>query len=91
MAKGGKREGAGRPKGSGNKVTQEIRKKFEQLLNDNLDNINNDLVSIKNPKDRLDILIKMSEFVLPKLQRTSMDLEGSLDLNNVKIIRPKEK
>lgn len=69
---GGKREGAGRPKGSPNKVTQSIRDKFRRFVEYNFETIQDDFDKLKNPKDRLYYMVNIAEYVLPKLQRTEI-------------------
>lgn len=60
---------AGKPKGAKNRVTEKVRKSFEKLLSDNLGKLQEDIDTL-NAKDRIEVLLKLSEFVLPKLQRT---------------------
>lgn len=61
----------GRPKNSQNKTTKEIRNIFSELLSANLENLQSDLNKLE-PKERITILLKLSEFVVPKLQSTQM-------------------
>jgi hypothetical protein len=63
----------GRPKGSKNKINSNIREMFEQLVNYNLVNMQTDLNEL-SPKDRLEILLKLSEFIIPKLNRVDNTL-----------------
>ena len=72
----------GRPKGKPNKSTTEMRNLFNELLSSNLDNIQADLDKLE-PKDRITVLLKLSEFVLPKLQSTQMAVTDT----NTKIIK----
>ena len=65
----------GRPKGSKNKVTQEIRKKFEMLVNNNLHQLDDDLKSLE-PKDRVKAITEMAKFVLPTLKSASIDRDN---------------
>lgn len=66
--KGGKRERAGRPKGTPNKTTQQVKELFAKLLCDNENQIQSlfDRVAIDNPAKAIELFLKMSEFVLPK-------------------------
>lgn len=74
----------GRPKGSANKTTTAVRQllkgKFEQYFNGGL--FDADLAELE-AKDRLDTMLKIAPFILPKLQSTSIDT--SSDLNAVTI------
>jgi len=68
---------AGSRKGIPNKSTAEIRDAFEKLLHDNLDNMNGWLsdVAQEDPERALNIIVKMAEFIVPKLQRTELKAE----------------
>lgn len=60
--------GHGRPPGTPNKVTKEIREAYANLIHGNLDNITLWLqdVAERDPQKAIDCLIKLSPFVLPK-------------------------
>ena len=68
---------AGSRKGVPNKATHEIRQAFEMLMTDNLDNMKIWLSDVANedPERALNIMIKMAEFIVPKLQRTEVKAE----------------
>jgi|TARA_R100000479_G_scaffold133967_1_gene71319 hypothetical protein len=68
---------AGSRKGIPNKATKEIREAFKLLVEDNLDNMKVWLsdVAEDDPERALNILLKMSEFVVPKLQRQEIEHE----------------
>ena len=68
----------GREIGTPNKVTKELRLFFKELLDQNQQQIENDLKELK-PKDRIELLIKMAEFVVPKLNKNSVNLENRID------------
>jgi hypothetical protein len=72
MAKGKKT--GGRQLGTENKVSRDIKEAYRLLLEDNIGNMNAWLKKIakKNPEKALQLMISMSEFVLPKLQRTTI-------------------
>ena len=72
MAKGIKT--GGRKKGTLNKITQETRETFNILLSNNIDKMQEwiDDVGSKNPAKALDILLKLSEYVVPKLNRVEV-------------------
>lgn len=72
FAKGNK--GGGRPKGSTNKKTTELRERITLLLDENWEGIQNDLKSL-TPKERIDAYIKLLEYSLPKLNRTQLTAE----------------
>jgi hypothetical protein len=65
----------GRPKGKPNNVTAEIRKAYELLIHNNVDQMSvwlNDIAQ-ENPEKAFDIIIRLSPFVLPKKQEISAD------------------
>jgi len=73
MAKGGRRPGAGRPKGTTDKRIKLVREFFVDLLHDRKQQILDDLDSLE-PKDRLMILEKFAKYVLP--QKMEMETNG---------------
>jgi len=79
MAKGYKT--GGREHGTPNKVTGEIRDIYKGLIEKNLTNIENwlQIVSKESPDKALNFLIRLSEFVIPKLQSTK--LSSKIDFN----------
>ena len=60
---------SGRPKGSVNKSSNEIRDTFQNLLNNNLEKIQDDLNELE-PKDRIQMLLSLANYILPKLRST---------------------
>ena len=75
----------GRKKGSVNKYNKQIKEAFGLLLEGNLDNLSTWLaqVAADNPKEALDIMLRMSERFVPKLRST--EITGGEDLmKNVK-------
>ena len=71
----------GREKGTPNKQTKEIRNAYKLLIEDNLDNMTKWIKSIAddNPEKAMDIIIKLSEYVVPKLNRTEIKDVTSLE------------
>ena len=59
-------------KGVQNRTTQQVRKAFQLLIDDNLEQMQNDLDALQ-PKDRLRFIIDLSKFILPQLQAVSID------------------
>ena len=62
----GKKYG-GRKKGTPNRMTKESRIVLKNLVYDRLENINCDLDRL-TPKERIEMLIKLLPFVLPKIE-----------------------
>ena len=62
----------GKPVGTKNKVNGRVREVFAAILEDNIGNIREDLKMLE-PKDRIKALLDLSQYVLPKLQATTID------------------
>ena len=74
----------GRPKGTPNKNTKEIREAFKNLIELNLEQMEKDLKQLE-PKDRLKMIIDLSSFILPKMKQTDMNIETDKNFNPVTI------
>ena len=61
----------GRPKGAGNKVTTKIKEAYQKLVEGNLENMTEWLgeVAADDPKEAMMLMLKLSEYVIPKLAR----------------------
>jgi hypothetical protein len=61
----------GKPKGAVNKTTRDIKQAYQQLIENNLDNLTGWLEKIaeKDPEKAIRILNDLSEYVIPKLAR----------------------
>ena len=68
----------GRPKGSPNKTTTEVRQWLSKLIDKNKRQIERDLKALE-PKDRLAILEKFMSYTVPKMQ----SIQAQIDLNNL--------
>ena len=55
-----------------NRATSEVRKAFQQLVENNLPQMQSDLDSL-DPKDRLKFILDLAKFILPTLQAVSVD------------------
>ena len=64
----------GRPKGSKNKTTNEIRLMFQNLLASNIDTIQIDLNEMK-PIERVNAILKLASFCVPTLK--AIDLRSA--------------
>ena len=78
LKKGDRLNPNGRPKNSTNKTSSEIRAAFQLLVEKNLETLEADLKKIVEPEKRISLIIKLSEFILPKLQ--SMTIENQIDM-----------
>ena len=68
----------GRKKGTPNKVTKEIRSVLKDLIYYELDQIEKQLNQLE-PKERLEILIKLMAYALPKVEGVSYNLGEPMD------------
>lgn len=66
----------GRPKGSKNKINNELRDKITEFLDGNFEKIKEDFSKLE-PKDRLRFYTDLLQYGLPKLQ--AMQLETEFD------------
>lgn len=62
----------GRKAGTPNKDTKELRERITELIDNNFDSIQADLEALP-PEKRLDFLVKLFEYALPKLNRTEFE------------------
>ena len=67
---------AGRPKGSMNKATAEIREKYLQLIQNNFETLETDLKTLRSA-ERIKAIIELSKFILPTLKATEMNLNST--------------
>jgi hypothetical protein len=70
MAKGIKT--GGREQGTPNKLTKELRSILKNILAKEMETIPDNLEKLE-PKDRLEMTIKLIPYVLPKIETVSMD------------------
>ena len=65
---------AGRPKGTANKITEEIKEAFALVLENRLPDLNRWLgqVAQDDPAKAIDLMIKLSNRFLPELARTEL-------------------
>ncbi len=64
----------GRPKGRPNKVTSELKAWIQQLIDGNRKKFERDLKALE-PKDRLLMLEKLMQYVVPKQQSISVEAQ----------------
>lgn len=72
--KKGEKKSMGRPKGSANKSTAQIKNAFQALLTASLPQLIED-VSKMEPKDRANFLLKLSDKILPSLKSVDQVVE----------------
>jgi hypothetical protein len=74
LSKGRTNNPNGRPKGSQNKANKDLRDKIKLFIDDNWDAVQKDLEML-SPKERIDAYLKLLEYSLPKLNRTSISFD----------------
>lgn len=77
----GHRHGKGRPKGSENKSTKQVREFYQQIIEDRYDQLNEDLDKL-TPKQRWEVILKLSSFLLPKLKE--VDIKDSTTPDHIR-------
>lgn len=82
MSHGGKREGAGRPPGVGNKDVLMAREAIAEFVEGNVGRLEGWLDSIakENPKQAFDCFMGVVEYHIPKLARTEVTGEDGGDI-----------
>ena len=80
--KEGHKKVGGRSKGQTNKTTAEIRDAYQRLVEDNLTNMTEWLkqVADQNPERAMDLMLKLSEYMIPKLARQEVTGADGKDL-----------
>ena len=62
----------GRVVGSQNKVTADLRNTIKKIIEDNIEQVSVDIASL-SPKDRVAIIEKLLQYVIPKIQAVEFD------------------
>lgn len=73
----GKKHG-GRQKGTPNRLTKELRSVLKEVIYNELDNIEERLEQLE-PKQRLELVIKLMPYVFPKIESASHTINEPLD------------
>ena len=71
MAFRGTRNTDGRPKGTPNKATAEVREAFNHLITSNLPQLERDLNSLR-AVERAKIIVEMAKLILPRLKQIEL-------------------
>ena len=75
---------SGRKSGSTNKTTNEIRKKYLELIENNFEQLETDLKSLR-ASERVKAIIELSKFILPTLKATEMSLSNETKFQAIEI------
>lgn len=74
MEKGKTNNPNGRPKGTPNKITQDVRQWLSTVIDKNRRQIERDLKALE-PKERLQMLEKLMQYVIPKQQAVKAEVD----------------
>ena len=74
----------GRPVGSKNNATTEIRNKYLQLIENNFEQLEQDFQTLK-ASERVKAIIELSKFILPTLKATEMSLSNETNFQAIEI------
>ena len=72
------KRGKGRPPGTKNKTTAQIKDAFQKILSGSIDQLILDLAELE-PKDRISLLLKMSDKIVPSLKSVDSVIETKGD------------
>lgn len=88
MKKGTTNNPNGRPKGKPNRVTSELKGWINNIITDNKDQVIKDLKELE-PKDRLTILERLMQYVIPKQQSISFEAQIEAEYKELEILLQK--
>ena len=68
----------GRKKNTPNRITKDIKEAYKLLIENNIDKMQGwiDDIAVKDPAKAIQIFCELSEYVVPKLARSEMDLKN---------------
>jgi hypothetical protein len=80
-------ENAGRPKGTQNKEAKQIREAFAKLLENKMPEVEGWLEEIRenDPSKAFELMLKMSEYILPKLKAVETTFNTEEGVSSIKI------
>ncbi|MEI7587159.1 hypothetical protein [Runella sp.] len=81
MEKGKTNNPHGRPKGTPNKTTADIRNRVKDFVNAKWETMEADFNQLE-PKERLAFFEKLLQYTLPKLQLVGVDADAKISNNN---------
>jgi len=88
LKKGKTNNPEGRPAGTPNRITADLRNWIENLINKNLTLIETDLKKLE-PKDRLIILERFLQYTIPKQQSISVEAQIQAEYEAIELLLDK--
>jgi hypothetical protein len=72
----------GRKAGTPNKTTTQIKESFQILLEDNLEQLREDILSLE-PKERLKFMLQLATFIIPRMKSIQVNdtSEETIEIN----------
>ena len=74
----------GRTQGTPNRLTTEVRQKISDALSNSIENLESDLATLST-KERLEIVSKLLNFILPKLKEVEINTDEKPPLSDIKV------
>lgn len=89
MAKGGYREGSGRPAGSPNKATSQAREAIALFVDNNAHRLQNwlDQIAEANPEKAFNLFQSVIEYHIPKLARHDVQADVNHTIKTIEVVR----
>jgi hypothetical protein len=72
---------SGRSKGTPNRVTKELRLKLKDLIFNEIDYLSSNMSSLEL-KDRIEYIIKILPYAIPKIESVSFDLHEPFNIED---------
>ena len=70
-----------RPKGSKSMITEDMRDRVRMLLEMNWQDMQEWINKLRDPKDKINTMLSLMEYTIPKLARTEIEAKGDLKLD----------
>jgi hypothetical protein len=80
----------GKPKGAINKTTAETKELIQNIVSSKLENIN-ELLEQLEPKEQLDVIIKLLPYIVPKQQEITIDDTPIINIKPIHWVKIAEK
>jgi hypothetical protein len=82
----------GRPKGAKDKAQADIKQAYQSLIEGNLSNIEKWLneVATKDPGRAIDLMLRLSDFILPKLKAVELKTDFAEPLHQIIVVNDQE-